>query len=119
MATSTLNISLNKRNKVVYDFDEQDFLGLFFKIKVETTDEIASAKLSFVNRNDENIDIPDRIICKDFIEKKRKTKPPLSGCNFFLLNHPNKYVFFYNPENSKLTKENKIYIINCKIKKSY
>src|SRR6185295_9304059 len=114
MATSTLNISLNKRNKVVYDFDEQDFLGLFFKIKVKTTDEVASAKLSFVDRNSENIDIPEGITCKDFTEKKRKSKPPLSGCNFFLLNHPNKYAFFYNTENSKPTKENKIYIIDCK-----
>ncbi|CAG8590549.1 20498_t:CDS:2, partial [Racocetra persica] len=90
--TSTLNVSLNKRNKVVYDSDEQNFLGLPFKIKVETTDEIVSAKLSFVNKNDgENIDIPNGITCKDFTEKRRKSKPPLSEYNFFLLNYPNKY----------------------------
>lgn len=119
MASSFLNIILNKRGNVIYDFDIQDFEGLNFKIKVETIiDEEDYAKLSFVDKDNNPIDILFGIFCKDFSNKKLKEKKPFSGCNFFLLNQSRKYVFYFDPENKNL-KDNRIYIINCEHKKYF
>ncbi|CAG8616136.1 10975_t:CDS:2, partial [Dentiscutata heterogama] len=73
-----------------------DFAVLSFKIKVETTDKETSAKLSFLDRNDEPIKKPKDVFVKDITKKKGKIKEPFSGLDFYLLNHPNKYVFYYD-----------------------
>ncbi|CAG8779273.1 23628_t:CDS:1, partial [Cetraspora pellucida] len=57
MATSALSIKKTK-NKIIYDHDIQDFFGLDFKIKVETTNEDNNAKLLFYDKNNEIMPTP-------------------------------------------------------------
>ncbi|CAG8836033.1 25709_t:CDS:2, partial [Racocetra persica] len=59
----------------------------------ETTDEEICAKLSFLDRNNNPIPIPEGIFCKDITDPKHsKPKNPMTGCEFFLITHPNKYM---------------------------
>ncbi|CAG8653649.1 10943_t:CDS:1, partial [Dentiscutata heterogama] len=96
-----------------------DFATLSFKIRVETTNKETSTKLSFLDKNDELIKKPEGVFAKDITKKKGKIKELFCGLDFYLLNHSNKYVFYYDEMNTQKTKDNKIYFINCSLKKSH
>ncbi|CAJ0847096.1 12418_t:CDS:2 [Entrophospora sp. SA101] len=81
----------------VEDRNEQHFEGLDFRIKIETLpNEDYSARLFFINKNDDNeIPIPDGIVCKDVTLRNEVIKYPLPLTNYFLINHPLKYQITY------------------------
>ncbi|CAG8844969.1 41407_t:CDS:1, partial [Gigaspora margarita] len=112
-----LTIKVNSRNEVIHDEDIQEFLGLDFRVKVETTDEETCSRMIFYDKKEEKkIPIPDGIICKSISSDKRKKKKNPVG-DFFIITYPHKYIVYYNLEKKKTNKLTKIYMINCEIKK--
>ena len=108
-------INIRKFNKKKEIDDVQEFENISFKIKLESIDgEDNYARLFFFNDNSENeIEIPDGIICKDVTYKKSVIKKPLPDTNYFLITHPMKYIIYYDSVNKrKTTKKTKIYSIN-------
>ncbi|CAH1764645.1 12496_t:CDS:1 [Entrophospora sp. SA101] len=103
----------------VEDRNEQHFEGLDFRIKIETLpNEDYSARLFFINKNDDNeIPIPDGIVCKDVTLRNEVIKYPLPLTNYFLINHPLKYQITYKGEKIyQLNSEKKIVVHNFKKK---
>ncbi|CAG8541438.1 3560_t:CDS:1, partial [Scutellospora calospora] len=108
----------DKNGELEYNHDIQDFENLLFRIKIETLpNEENSARLFFVNKNDEKeITVPKGIKCKDVTFKKNVLKSPLPLTQYFLITHLMKYVIYYDPEKGKTTKRTKIYSVNSQKK---
>ncbi|CAG8522517.1 8519_t:CDS:1 [Racocetra fulgida] len=111
-------INVGKRDKegdLKNDYNIQKFKDLPFRIKVETLPtEENLARIFFLKKDkEEEIPIPDGITCVDVTFKNNIAKDPVVyGANWFLVTHPYKYNIYYNPENKKCTRKNKIYSLN-------
>ncbi|RHZ66616.1 hypothetical protein Glove_306g85 [Diversispora epigaea] len=107
---------LNKEvdGELVESFNVQEFEGLDFKIKTETLPtEDNNTRLFFLNKNDEEIPIPEGIECKEVTSKKEVTKKPLPHTQYFLITHPFKYEIHHNNKCIyKITGEKKFSVFN-------
>ncbi|CAG8775081.1 23809_t:CDS:2 [Gigaspora margarita] len=109
----------NKNNELEYDYDIQGFENLPFRIKVETIEGQENvARLFFLDKyNDNRINVPDGIMCKDVTFKHNTGLiPPLPDTQYFLIVHPNIYNFYYDTQKKKCSKRTKIYSVNSQKK---
>src|SRR5438067_1162282 len=110
----------NKNNELQHDHDIQEFENLPFRIKIETIPKYDNnARLLFLDKNkDIEITVPDGILCKDVTcNSNTAVIQPLPGTQYFLINHPNIYNFYYDPiKKRKCTKRTKIYSVNSQKK---
>jgi len=98
MTTTAGTFSYFKRNNQIHEFEE-----LFFKLKIENIDN-DSARLLFLDVNDNQISIPDGIVCMDKTNNDDKKKP-LLNTESFLIFWINDYIIYYN--NEKIFQMNK------------
>ncbi|CAG8509406.1 5764_t:CDS:1 [Scutellospora calospora] len=111
--TSVLGLK-KRKNRIIHDYDIQEFSNIDYKIKVQTIDERRIVILSFYDKDDNVMSVlPSTIFCRNITEKRDKI--PFHE-SLFLLMYPNKYIFYLKDSQER---KDKIYSINCKNRKSF
>ncbi|CAG8564742.1 13563_t:CDS:2 [Cetraspora pellucida] len=111
----SLKFMYNENNRLVYDYDKQEFSGVSFQIKIETI-RPKLAQLSFIKLNS-RISIPPGIIFYDKTNNQNET--PMPGSNIFPLQHGCEYHLHYDTNSNRRKNANKFCTILCKNKDTF